>query len=183
MWIPLPGPSGRSPLGVFRGGPDTGLHKEVEGVSAVGFETEEYQPTRWERVVETTRVVVVNLLFTALFIVVLTGTFIIYRHKRREAAFKRHEVIVAQAQLNKDLAINAELKGEIRFLETDAGVEKIARNELGLIRPNETTYMVVNRPTPPRVPHHKAPPPRPTHSFAPLRWTKHAVKAIWNWAD
>ena len=105
------------------------------------------RPTRQERVFEWIRTGVVNVLFFALVLGVGYVLTIIYETKQQETWLKKLEVEAARADLQRDIAINDALKRTIAFLKSDAGVEKVARDRLGLVRPNEASFVVVNAPT------------------------------------
>lgn len=104
------------------------------------------RPTRQERAFEFFRVLIVNAGFAALVLVVGYVLMVIYETKQQETWQKKQEVEAARAQLQRDVAINEALKRHIAFLKTEAGVEKVARDRLGLVRPNESSYVVVNAP-------------------------------------
>jgi cell division protein FtsB len=141
---------------------------------------------RRERILDVLRTIAINLLYTGLVLVVGYSLLVTYRLKRYETAQKRAEVEAARAHLARDVEINEELKHEIRFLRTEDGVEKVAREKLGLIRPHESTYVIVNAPAPrpfPRVrPSPLSTPPGPTsESLAVTAWK--ALEELWNGGD
>lgn len=53
---------------------------------------------------------------------------------------------------------NAVLREEIRLLHTPAYVEKIAREQLGLVRPGEVAVLIIRPPAPAPPPPRQAPP-------------------------
>ena len=73
--------------------------------------------------------IVVALIASYLFISVVYSSFKILELRKQESEICAD--IAAQEQIAK------ELKSEIEYLKTDAAVEKIAREELGLVRPDE----------------------------------------------
>ena len=73
--------------------------------------------------------IVVALIASYLFISVVYSSFKILELRKQESEIRAD--IAAQEQIAK------ELKSEIEYLKTDAAVEKIAREELGLVRPDE----------------------------------------------
>lgn len=136
-----------------------------------------------ERVIDAFRTLIINLLFIALVLVVGYSLIITYRLKQHETWQKTVEVNRAHDQLTHDIEINDGLKREIQFLRTEPGVEKIARERLGLIRPNETTYLVINA-RPPH-PHHAHPTTPLTGEEEPpsepiLTQAWHLVVDLWN---
>ena len=64
--------------------------------------------------------------------------------------FAHHRQVDAAEQQLADLqAANAELEGEIAKLQSPVEIERIAREQFGLVRPGETGYVVeVPRPAP-----------------------------------
>lgn len=110
------------------------------------------RPTRRDQAFEYVRVLIVNAAFASLVLVVGYVLMVIYETKQQETWQKKQEVEAARAQLQRDVAINEALKRHIAFLKTEAGVEKVARDRLGLVRPNESSYVVVNAPPPPAAP-------------------------------
>src|SRR5713101_433230 len=57
------------------------------------------------------------------------------------------------AQLQRDLEEqNAQLRAEIKALHTPDYVEKLAREQLGLVKPGETAFLIVQTPAPPPPP-------------------------------
>ena len=73
--------------------------------------------------------IVVALIASYLFISVVYSSFKILELRKQESQIRSD--IAVQEQIAKDL------KSEIEYLKTDAAVEKIAREELGLVRPDE----------------------------------------------
>ncbi|MDQ7819285.1 MAG: septum formation initiator family protein [Armatimonadota bacterium] len=80
-----------------------------------------------------------------------SATLEVYRLEREAARLQR---------LRTDLIRqNAALREEIRLLHTPAYIEKLAREQLGLVRPDEVALLIVPAsPPPPAAP--PAPPPR-----------------------
>ena len=62
---------------------------------------------------------------------------------------KRAEVQAAEAQLAELRAANADAEAEAAALDTDAEIERRARQEFGLARPGEETYVVLPPPADP----------------------------------
>ncbi len=97
------------------------------------------------------RWVVVGTTATALAIltVVFGSTFVqVYRLEREAARME---------QLKHDLEEqNAQLREEIKLLHTPQYIEKLAREQLGLVKPGEIALLIVQTPpdpVPPRPPH------------------------------
>ncbi len=60
----------------------------------------------------------------------------------RQLLSQQRQVETAQAQLEALQAENAALEDEAAALQTPAEIERVAREELGLVRPGETGYVV-----------------------------------------
>ena len=73
--------------------------------------------------------IIVALIAIYLFISVVYSSFKFLELRKQESEIQGD--IAAQEQIAKDL------KSEIEYLKTDAAVEKLAREELGLVRPDE----------------------------------------------
>jgi len=93
------------------------------------------------------RALFASLVYTALVGVVGYSLFMSYQLKQQETLHKRQEVDLMRRELERVVQQNEQLKLQARFLRTEEGIEKVAREKLGLIRPNETTYVVINAPT------------------------------------
>lgn len=72
-----------------------------------------------------------------------TSTLEVYRLQREAANLER-----TKHQLQEQ---NAQLHEEIRLLYTPAYIERIAREQLGLVKPGEIALLIVRPPAPPRV--------------------------------
>ena len=84
-------------------------------------------------------VVVVALLFLAVF---PTRTFLA---QRRDLAATERRVVVLSAQ-------NDELAARVQRLNTDAEIERIAREQYDLVRPGEEAYAILPTPAAPVAP-------------------------------
>lgn len=85
----------------------------------------------------------------AILTVVFGSTFVqVYRLEREAARME---------QLKRDLEEqNAQLREEIKLLHTPQYIEKLAREQLGLVKPGEIALLIVQTPpdpVPPRPPH------------------------------
>lgn len=106
----------------------------------------EPRSTNRERALDLLRTLFINLAFAALVAVVGYSLLVTYQLKQQETRQKELEVEIARADLQRDIEINEDLRRQIRTLRTEDGLEKVARERLGLVRPNESTYVVVNVP-------------------------------------
>src|ERR671931_2162308 len=96
-------------------------------------------------------VLVVPLLLYAL---VATGQKAVENYRlNQQADALRAEVIALRAQ-------NLQLQRQIEDARTDAAIEKIAREQLGLIRPGDQPLVLIS-PPPPAASQPPAPPPPP----------------------
>jgi len=58
----------------------------------------------------------------------------------------QRQVASARAELNALEAENTELLADVEALQTDAEIERLAREKLGYVRPGETAYVVLDPP-------------------------------------
>jgi cell division protein FtsB len=65
----------------------------------------------------------------------------------RQIVAQRSEIAATQSTLEDIMAENAALDGQISALETPLEVERLAREELGYVRPGEQAFVVMD-PTP-----------------------------------
>ena len=65
-----------------------------------------------------------------------------YHEKQAAVAEKRRELARVQQQVDRDVETNEGLQRNIQYLNTDAGVEKVARERLDLMKPGETLFRV-----------------------------------------
>ncbi|MCE2524458.1 MAG: septum formation initiator family protein [Acidimicrobiia bacterium] len=59
---------------------------------------------------------------------------------------QRNEITRLEAQLAEVEVSNVALEAEIRLLQTDAEIERIARRDFGLVYPGEEAYAILPRP-------------------------------------
>ena len=59
---------------------------------------------------------------------------------------QRDEITRLETELAEVQASNAALEAEIRLLQTDAEIERIARRDFGLVYPGEEAYAILPRP-------------------------------------
>ncbi len=83
------------------------------------------------------RGVLVALVFVGLVAGILGGVF-----PFRQMFAHHRQVDAAEQQLADLQAANAELEGEIAKLQSPVEIERIAREQFGLVRPGETGYVV-----------------------------------------
>lgn len=100
--------------------------------------------SRREKMLELARVVTLNVVFTVLVLVVGYYLYLTLEEKKQETDLKRQEVAEARLDLDRTVAVNQSLKHQADFLRTEQGVEKVAREKLGLVKPHEASYVVVN---------------------------------------
>ena len=102
--------------------------------------------TTWLRFCNAIKRFVANCAFTAFCLTVSYGLWVVYQHKQSDTMAKHAEVQATRNELQADRAQNEKLARYEQFLRTPAGVEHVARERLGLVRPNEVTYIVINKP-------------------------------------
>lgn len=83
----------------------------------------------------------------ALLFVVIGAAFLTQVVPYRQIIESRQQVDAAQGRLAALEADNKRLAADAAALETDAEVEKLAREKLGYVRPGETAYVVVDPPS------------------------------------
>jgi len=88
----------------------------------------------------------------------------------RQIIETQREVATARAELKSLESENAELGADVAALQTDAEIERLAREKLGYVRPGEKAYVVLD---PPGTQDHEPAEPAP----APLEKTW--VENIW----
>ena len=81
------------------------------------------------------------LALAALLVVVVTAVGIF---PFRQIIADRRSVTLAQEQLLALRAENEHLEGQVAVLQTDEEVERLAREQFGLVRPGEIAYVVVS---------------------------------------
>jgi cell division protein FtsB len=90
----------------------------------------------------------------------------------RQLIEQRRSVEATQQQLSALEAENRQLEAEIAALSTDEEIERVARDQYGLVRPGETGYVVVS---PPGEPAAQETTPVPSVDDRPW-WTR-----LWDW--
>jgi cell division protein FtsB len=131
------------------------------------------------------RALALNLLFTLAILGVGWTLLVTWQAHAEETRLKALEVVQMQRELSQVQAQNEALRRQVRFLNTPHGVEKVARERLGLVRPNETSYVVVNAP--------RLEDPKPTPAAKPtppasqpdnvLSWMLQKFRKAWNGGD
>jgi cell division protein FtsB len=91
-----------------------------------------------------------------------SATLQVYRLEREAARLRQ-----LRAELVRQ---NAVLREEIRLLHTPHYIEKLAREQLGLVRPDEVALLIVPAPDPPPA----VPPPPPPRNG----WVRHLWQAV-----
>ncbi len=90
----------------------------------------------------------------------------------RQIIESRHQVAAARADLAALEADNARLTSDVAALNTEAEIEKLAREKLGYVRPGEIAYVVLDPPG------SGAPPPEPEIEEEPVDRTW--VERVWD---
>ena len=85
-------------------------------------------------------------LISTLLILLMGAAFLTQVVPYGQIVDSNRQVAEAEAQLAGLQAENAELTADIEALQTDAEIEKLAREKLGYVRPGETAYVVLDPP-------------------------------------
>ena len=104
------------------------------------------------------------VLVAALFLFVLPGRTYLAQRRSLDAAAVRTRVLSAE---------NAKLDQQVQQLQTDAEIERLAREQYGLVKPGESAYAIL---PPKQAP---APPRRPGPTPKPKSTHRHAWWEIW----
>ena len=94
----------------------------------------------------------------ALLSVVLLGVLFAFVYPTQSFLDQHGQTTKARAQLDLLRAENAKLADAVRKLHDDDEIDRIARQEYGLVKPGETPYVILPAPTTTTAP----PPPAPT---------------------
>lgn len=88
------------------------------------------------------------------FLLLLCLGYVIYMvvDQERQLAVSRREAENLRAREATLKAENERLHQEQQLLQTDAYIERVAREELGLVKPGEIPYLVGQQQTPPKSP-------------------------------
>lgn len=86
-------------------------------------------------------------LVTLLFLL-LGAAFLTQVVPYRQIIDSQRQVTDAQVRLGQLEEENAALQADVEALNTDAEIEKLAREKLGYVRPGETAYVVLDPPGP-----------------------------------
>jgi cell division protein FtsL len=107
-----------------------------------------------------------TLLTATLLGLALVGLLFVFVYPTRTYLQQRNQISAAEhhlAQLQRD---TARLESQSRQLQTNAAVERIAREQYGLVRPGETPYVIVPTAPPVTTPTTTAVPPPTTAKTA-----------------
>jgi cell division protein FtsL len=97
----------------------------------------------------------------ALFLVVLVGLLFAFVYPTRTFLDQRNETNKAREQLSVLQAENARLARESKRLSTDSEIERLAREQYGLVKPGERPFVILPAPTTAAPPPTTAQPPAP----------------------
>ena len=96
----------------------------------------------------------------ALFLVVLVGLLFAFVYPTRTFLDQRDETNNARAQLEMLRSENARLARESKRLSTDSEIERLAREQYGLVKPGERPFTILPAPS-------STVPPPPSSSVPP----------------
>ena len=83
----------------------------------------------------------------ALVLVVLVGLLFAFVYPTRTFLDQRNETNKARAQLETLQAENARLARESKRLSTDSEIERLAREQYGLVKPGERSFVILPAPS------------------------------------
>jgi cell division protein FtsB len=92
------------------------------------------------------------LLTVALLGLLIVGSLFAFVYPTRTFLHQRDDLQTAERRLDVLRAQTHRLRAASKRLQGDAEVERIARGEYGLVRPGETSYVVVPAAPPPATP-------------------------------
>lgn len=90
-----------------------------------------------------------RLAWPALFVAVLGGVLFLGVFPTRTYIEKKQAVATNEARLQELDTVNAKAQAQVDALKTDAEIERIAREQYGLVKPGEETYHVLPSPQDP----------------------------------
>ena len=111
-------------------------------------------------------------LISVLLLVLLGSAFLTQVVPYRQIVDSQRQVAEAQAHLDQLVAENDRLTADVAALETDAEIERLAREKLGYVRPGEVAYVVLEPPEADPAPA----PPEPVPEPVDRTW----VEAVWD---
>jgi cell division protein FtsB len=97
----------------------------------------------------------------AVAVLALVGVLMLAVFPARTLVAQRHERSRLAARVKDLSAQNAHLDDQARLLQTDAEIERLARQHYNLVRPGEEAFAILPPPT--TVPRPAAPRPAPVH--------------------
>jgi cell division protein FtsB len=109
-----------------------------------------------------------RVLVVLLCAVAVIGVLFLFVLPGRTYLAQRRSLSAAVARAGALGRANDQLDQRIKQLQTDAEVERVAREQYGLIKPGETPYVILP-PTAPSKPPVPPPPPKPHHRSFPSR--------------
>ena len=81
--------------------------------------------------------------------VLLVGVLFLFVLPGRAYLAQRRTLAAAETRVNGLAQANSQLNQQISKLQTDAEVERLARERYGLIKPGESPYVILPSPAPP----------------------------------
>jgi cell division protein FtsB len=93
-----------------------------------------------------------SVLVTVLAALLLIGFLFVFVYPTRTYVTQREQIQASQQRLDVLERETATLERETRRLDGDAEIERVAREQYGLVRPGEIPYVLVPEPTPETTP-------------------------------
>lgn len=87
-----------------------------------------------------------GMLIVTLLFLLIGAAFLTQLVPYQQILESQHQVEAARAELTALEEENARLEADVEALQTDAEIEKLAREKLGYVRPGERAYVVLDPP-------------------------------------
>ncbi|HLY82223.1 MAG TPA: septum formation initiator family protein [Acidimicrobiales bacterium] len=106
-----------------------------------------------------------RILWLLLGSVILVGALFLFLVPGRTYLGQRRSLTAAQTRVRVLTTANAKLDQQIQQLQTDAEIERLAREQYGLVKPGEEAYAILPPKQSPRPPTPPAPARKPHHPW------------------
>jgi cell division protein FtsB len=108
--------------------------------------------------------------------VVLVGVLFLFVLPGRTYLAQRRTLVAAETRVKVLSQANAQLQQRANQLQTDAEIERMARQQYGMVKPGEIPYAIL----PPKQPVAPPPPPRPKKPHRSFPWHVWHNVQFWN---
>ena len=106
--------------------------------------------------------------------VAVVGVLFLFVFPARTYLAQRHDLAAAATRLRVLSDNNDKLAAEEAKLHDDSEIERLAREQYGLVKPGEEAYAILPSPTPPTT----APPPHERSRSSPLDWARRFMRGL-----